>query len=63
MLPVESPRRQSTILLDRSLRTSADLVRARRSHTMSDRVRTVVVAAIIGMVVIGLVLSSFQTTV
>jgi hypothetical protein len=30
---------------------------------MSDRVRTVVVAAIIGMVVIGLVLSSFQTTV
>ena len=28
---------------------------------MSDRVRTVVVAAIIGMVVIGLVLSSFQT--
>jgi hypothetical protein len=28
---------------------------------MSDRVRTVVVAAIIAMVVIGLVLSSFQT--
>jgi hypothetical protein len=42
-------------------RSSADLVGARTNDIMSDRVRTMVVAAIIIIVVLGLVLSSFQT--